>query len=491
MNERLKVLDFKYNVVLGTFVFFLILSLLSPVSGLDWNNYVIGSKGIIYSIKNLDFTFGGLLSGIITSVLSYNKGIFNLISAIVFSLFVKNINDLFGKIDNKFYYLLVPILMLLVSVDTFAYNYTSISGTAAYTFPSIAIFVYFIHIYRKDVAVDTFNFKDIILFIVLSTYIILSSDFLGFGFILGSILLYIYKMVSLKSFIKGYVLIILFQLILCIVNQIIIDKSLLYSSIPLIVNRIPLYIDTVYSKNIVLFILGAIPINHYLSDLFKNFIYKRVIIVIFDLLLIFSLSYNFVYYSPVNVSLVINKYKGMFALENSYFLIYYFIYLILYILTIIKYIGKKTARNYLVLFVVMGAFVSLLTMTSPSYEEGNNILFILSMIASIAILLKNISLKINFKPIKILLCLLIVYNMGIMGMVKYIDVTRTKLINEQLQKYTSVIEVKSCPFYQVYRYNPVTIFQEKDFRKYYGIGNDRTIEVKYFGIFNKIRERVK
>ena len=57
---------------------------------------MIGSKGIMYSIKNLDFTFGGLLSGIITSVFSYNKGIFNLLSAIVFSLFVKNINDDIG-----------------------------------------------------------------------------------------------------------------------------------------------------------------------------------------------------------------------------------------------------------------------------------------------------------------------------------------------------------------------------------------------------------
>ncbi len=298
MNERLKVLDFKYNVVLGTFVFFLILSLLSPVSGLDWNNYVIGSKGIMYSIKNLDFTFGGLLSGIITSVFSYNKGIFNLLSAIVFSLFVKNINDLFGKIDNKYFYLLVPVLLLLVSVDTFAYNYTSISGTVAYTFPSVAIFVYFINIYRKDITLENYTFKDMILFIVLSLYILLSSDFLGFGFILGSILLYVYKMVSLKRFIKGYAFLILFQLIVCIVNQILIDKSLLYSSIPLIINSIPSYIDTVYSKNILIFILGAIPINHYLSDILKDFTYKRVIVVIFNLLIVFSLSYNFFYYSP-------------------------------------------------------------------------------------------------------------------------------------------------------------------------------------------------
>ena len=55
MNERLKVLNFKYNVVVFTFVFFLIISVLSPLSGLDWGSYVKGSQG---GMTNLDvFTF--------------------------------------------------------------------------------------------------------------------------------------------------------------------------------------------------------------------------------------------------------------------------------------------------------------------------------------------------------------------------------------------------------------------------------------------------
>ena len=491
MNERLKVLDFKYNVVLGTFVFFLILSLLSPLSGLDWGNYVIGSKGILYSLKHLDFTFGGVISGILTSLFSYNKGVFNLISAFIFSLLVKNINDLYGRIDNKYYYLLAPLFLLLVGVDTFAYNYVSVSGTTAFTFPSIAILIYFIYIYRKEMLSEPLTRKDFVLFGILSLYIIFSTAYIGIGFLLGNIIFYVYKVVSIKKIPKRYFILLLFQILICVINLIVIDKSLLYSSLPLLVSKIPSFIELTFSKNIIIIILGAIPINYYLNDVLKNFSYKRVIVVLFDLLLIFSLSYNFINYSPVNISLVINKYMGVFALENTYYLIYFILYMLLFLLTIIHFVGKKTARNYLIVFIFMGLFVSSFKIFSPSYDDGNNILFIISMITSIGVLFNNIKLKLNTKVVKGVLLFLIIYNLSIMGFVKYIDYKRTDIINKGLKDNESTIEVVSCPVYLVYRYNPVTIFQEKSFREYYKIPDDKNIDLKNFGIIKIIRESVE
>ena len=52
MNERLKVLNYKHNVGLGAFIFFFIILLLAPLSGIDWVNYVKGSEGIVYAFNN-------------------------------------------------------------------------------------------------------------------------------------------------------------------------------------------------------------------------------------------------------------------------------------------------------------------------------------------------------------------------------------------------------------------------------------------------------
>ena len=42
-----------------------------------------------------------------------------------------------------------------------------------------------------------------------------------------------------------------------------------------------------------------------------------------------------------------------------------------------------------------------------------------------------------------------------------------------------------------FSYNPTDFFQQKDFKDYYLIPQKNTIEVKYFGIFEKIEKRVK
>ena len=50
---------------------------------------------------------------------------------------------------------------------------------------------------------------------------------------------------------------------------------------------------------------------------------------------------------------------------------------------------------------------------------------------------------------------------------------------------------KLTGLYLVWRYNPVNFFQEKDFKLYYDIPEDSQIEVKYFGVFEKIKNKVK
>ena len=491
MNERLKVLNFKYNVGLGTFIFFFIIFLLAPLSGIDWGNYVRGSESIVYIFNNLNFTYGGFITSILASLFSYNKLIFDFVMALLLGLLVKNVNDVYGKIDNKYYYLAFPFILLLVGVNTFAFNYTSVYGAISSTVPSILIIIYFIYLYKKEINTEDLVIKDYIVLILLSLLIVFDSFYLGIGFLVGNILIYIYGIISNKKIKKNYYIIIILQLVFIIINSFLCPKELLYDNIPVMINNIPNFIDVTFSKNILLFIISAIPINFYLNNVLKDYTYKRVIIVLFDLLLVFSLAYNFFYYSPVNLNLVINKYKGVFALENIYYIFYFIFYMILYGLSFIHFSKKRTLRNYLLLLVFISIFVSMFKLLSPSFEDGNSFFFVLSMGISTCIMFNSMNFNVNLKAFKAIFIILIVYYIGMMSFIRYIDYRRDKYIREQLKNNSSVVEVYSSPIYYVYRYNPVTIFEEKDFRLYYDIPSTSAVYVRNIEFVNTIKESVE
>ena len=109
----------------------------------------------------------------------------------------------------------------------------------------------------------------------------------------------------------------------------------------------------------------------------------------------------------------------------------------------------------------------------------------------IRIILQDIEIKIYPKFTILVLTLLVLYYVSMFGVIKYIDETREDYIDEQVESKSKIVEVKANPLYLVWRYNPVNFFQEKDFKLYYDIPEDSQIEVKYFGVFEKIKNKVK
>lgn len=489
MKERIKVIDFKYKITILTFLFFLIITSLAPISGGDWNSYLIGKGGFISSIKNMNLNDGRIISGFLINFLSYHKPLFNLIFSYLMSLFVHCVNNAMGYVKNKYFYLFPFIGLLLVSTFTFSYNYVSITSAVAYTFPSLLTFLYFSYIWRKTTF--SFTIKEYILLTLMAIYISLSSIHISTIFLLGNILFYLKMVKSKKSFPKAYSFIIIFQILSFILSLLSIDKSLFYGTLDEGVTNITRYIDTIFSRNIILIIIGAIPINYYLNDKLETCIYKRVIITLFDLILIFSLAYNFYNYSPVNLNLIINKYFGVFAVENWYYIFYFITYLILFFLSLNYIIKNRKTKQYLNLFFMMSFIVSIFSIISPIWDEGNNIFILLFIIFSNSIILKELDIKIYKKLVIVSTIILLIYYISMMMITKYIDVTRKEYIEEQLKYDEQIIEVKANPIYLVWRYNPVTIFQQKDFKKYYNIPQDKELDVKYLGIFEKIERKIK
>ena len=141
--------------------------------------------------------------------------------------------------------------------------------------------------------------------------------------------------------------------------------------------------------------------------------------------------------------------------------------------------------------IVIGLFASIFKCISPDYNNGTNILFVLSFIISTSALYKEMDIKVNNKMCFVLVILMSIYYLVIFGMCKYIDDTRLSYIKEQKEAGLTTIEVKSNPFFLVYRYNPTEVFQKRDFKQFIEVPQDTKLEVKYFGVFKEIESRVK
>lgn len=484
MKEKIENINFKYKVTLFTFILFLIIEALSPISGDDWHSYVIGKEGFINSIENINILDGRIISGFLINFFSYNKILFDLSFALLISQFVKMCNNLIGTVNNKYYYLYPLIGILLVSVFTFSYNYVSVTSTIAYTFPSIAFISYFYNLLKGD----ELDNKMFIKLFLLSVYICLSSVHLAMILLIANIAYFLMRKRNNKI---EYLLIIFSNILLLTFSLSLVEGNLFYFDTDSIRDNIPYFIENVFSNNIILIILGAIPINMYLYQKLKDHTYVRVVITLFDLVLILSLSYNFFNYSPVNLNLILSKYRGNFATENWYFILYFVTYIILFMLSINYLIKNKRLKEIFNVFIISSIVMSVFMLISPIFDRGNVILIILSLIMIICVVAKETNAKVFTRITRIVISLLVVYYISMFAVIKYIDITRNDYIKEQTEADSQVIEVKANPTYYIWRYNPIDYFQIKDFKEYYNIPTSKTIDVKYFGVFEKVEKSIK
>lgn len=481
MKERIEVLSFKYKVIYGVFFFFLVISMLSPLSGEDLK-YANMFKENLSLFEFID-KYG--LNYYIISFLTANKIFFNIILSLLLGYFTYITCNMMGLVKNKYYYLVPFIMLLLVSTNTFSYNYMAISKTVTYTFPSIFVFIYFYFSLKKE---GTF-FTDIILRFLIIIYISFSSIFISIPFLISNIFLstYLWK----NKVLRKIDILFVFVLFMLTTFAYFLTDNTLYTDLSYTTQNITNYIDNFFSKNILLVILSCIPINLYLSEKLSKNIHKRTIIMIFDLIMLFSLLYNFSYYVPVNINLVINKYFGVFALENWYYIFYYIIYFGLLIISLNHYLNNSKNKHFIMLTVIICICEFPLSLLYPSWDIGVSIIYVLILVILISLIFKDLEIKLFKKTIICILLILTCYYSLSFLIIKYVDYSREEYIKEQINANMDEIEVKASPLYFVWRYNPVSVFSEEDFKKYYGISDEKKIKVKYFGVFKEIEKKVK
>ena len=155
------------------------------------------------------------------------------------------------------------------------------------------------------------------------------------------------------------------------------------------------------------------------------------------------------------------------------------------------YIKNSKVKRMFNMFMITSIVMMIFSIISPLYDLGNNIVIVLSILFITVMMAKDANTKVFVKLVRIAIILLIVYYLSIFALVKYIDVSRNNYIKEQISNDVSVIEVKANPTYMIWRYNPVDYFQIKDFKDYYEIPDKCTLNVRHFGLFEKVEKRIK
>lgn len=141
--------------VIGLFVFTLLFSLLIPMGGDDWGNYL--RKGasfaeILSAAKSFYMTFEGrFFSRIFDFLLVPNGLLFAIIKSILFSLLFYLIYKIVNVNEKYLPFILMGILF--VDFETFAQVYVWRTGCVTYLFPMVYAFI-LIFIRRKNIFED-------------------------------------------------------------------------------------------------------------------------------------------------------------------------------------------------------------------------------------------------------------------------------------------------------------------------------------------------
>ena len=388
--------------------------------------------------------------------------------------------------------------LLMINVYSFAQNYTWLNGAITYTFPAAITIIYIAYLYKKE----SFNFGKLETIYLLTLNIItpLFAENIGFAFVTGNIIILTHRILKQRKFSPVFLIFAIVSVTslgfmltnpgLSLENSKVAFYSLsLFNKIK---TNIPEFIHYVFTNNPLLLIFMLMPINYLLYVKTENYVYSRLMLVLFNLIPLFSIICNFDLIIPVNINLLISKYDGMFLIEKWYFIFYWILFIGLFIYSVADIIPKGRKRDYSLLITIISMVSVISLLLAPTWSCSMVILFVFGIISASCITITELKVKVIPWVTISIVVLLVIYYLAIMTVTFYIHKTRENYIKEQLDSEDKLIYVKANPFYLNWEYNPTcNSANMQHFKKYYNIPEDTIIEVKYLGILGKIEQGVK
>lgn len=461
------------------FIFFWFLFILSPISGDDWGNYLIGKLGIYkwFSVAvGMYFDWEGrLFSRILINMLTYHKWLWNIVNSLIITLIIYFINKITNK-KNKILPLMLSILVIfLMNIYMFSQVGVWLAGNITYLFPLALTLFYVYYLINCKVKYNKWTI------LILGIFNILLPMFVEH---MAGLLIIINMFVLVKNSIKNKKIdkLFLVLLILSVVSTLTMflspgsyKRSLIenveFNNLNIfekIIYNIPNFINYTFIINSFLIILLSISsIYLILKNKIKKYIKVILILFLSILPLLTVIFYN------LN-SFLGTSYFNFIINSHSIFVISYwsiFILIFLYLL-----LQEKDYLN--ILFILMGLILNGIMLLSPTWGErtcfGTYIFMIIPCINIISKIKVNRFIEygmVCFTGICALFYLIFYINICIA------QIDLEKSIKKQLEDNKEIIEIKAFPNYANCNINPYGEFHMRKFKEYYNIPSDKEVVI--------------
>ena len=193
------------------FAIFLIILFLSPISGDDWGNYLVGEQGIRHIIgQAIGMYFdweGRFVSRLFINFLTYNKWLWNIVnSLLILSIIYFSIKIINPK-NKKTIYLLSFLGILCMNIYTFSQTVTWIAGNVTYLFPLalLIIYIYYIKYYMDN--------NNVLMLSILNLILPMFVEHMAILTIIINLFILIYKYIKDKKIDKRFLLYLIISII--------------------------------------------------------------------------------------------------------------------------------------------------------------------------------------------------------------------------------------------------------------------------------------
>lgn len=465
--------------LISLFIIFLIILILSPISGDDWGNYLVGQKGIRHMIGQaigMYFAWEGrFVSRLFINLLTYHKWLWNIINSFLLVSIIYFTVKIINPKNKKIIYIFSFLSILLMNIYTFSQSVTWIAGNITYLFP-LSLLIMYIYYLKNNIDFNKFNLIIAILNLVLPMFV----EHMAVLLIIINLFCFIYKYKINKKIDKNF-LIYLFLSISLTLLMILSPGTRLRNSVEnLEFNKLSLIGKIVY--NLPNFIYYTFIVNNYLLVLFiiamlylinktleNKFIKNSIIIYVTIFPVLTIVGYNLSFFN-INIDLVN---------ANHVFVIFYWIsFTLIYLYLLIKNLNQKDYK-FILLLSILGFSANSIMLISPTW--GYRTSFATYIILTISLLFIISKIKLNEKVEKGLFITGIITTF--IYILLYINIynvnkEREEIIAKSINNQDKKIEIKKVPFYGPCNINPTSEYHIKVFKKYYNIDSDVKIILK-------------
>ena len=468
------------KIAIITFILFLTICILTPISGDDFGNYIATRGSIFEAIDIAKLNYfgyeGRFISRIIILYTTYHKTLWNIITPGLFTLLVC-CSTKFLKQKTSHYILLIGLLLL--NNDMIAQGYTWLAGSITFLYPTCLITFYFTYIYFKH---NKYKPIDYILLTILSIIIPMFVENLGCAFVLGTFIVLIYTKIKDKKinniYLINFILSTIFLLLMInspgssqrtLTESIAINNYNIFEKIINNLTSLNLYL---FFKNSTMIILTLIPIEYYLI---KN--NRKIIAIVFSIIPILNIINNIYYMLPLKFSFLQNL--NIINTSNIIYTFYWILYIFLLIKTI-NYIITNQKLKHFIFFMLTISFSSTIIMLMLSTWGDRITLFNVLTLTIVGVILIDNIIKYQNKTIKltkILTTATCLYFIIVFISIYRINNYREKIVKTEINENKEQITVIRNPFIYLWNNNPNAKYFIDTYKLYMNIPEQSQIEI--------------